>query len=158
MRHLPARAVDELQKFFEATNALEEKKLKPSLEADRATLIERASLDLTGLRPTYAEVQVFVSDKDPKDLDSLVMVGRLNRVLENSVDAEAAFKKVLAADPENEDAVTGLASVYTDRGDAKGEDETAEAHERPCEKLFQRSGCVAAESIERYVRGMYHIS
>lgn len=61
-----------------------------------------------------------ITDKDPKDLDSLVMVGRLNRVLENSVDAEAAFKKVLAADPDNEDAVSGLASVYTDRGDARG--------------------------------------
>ena len=61
-----------------------------------------------------------IADKDPKDLDSLVMVGRLNRVLENSVDAEAAFKKVLAADPDNEDAVSGLASVYSDRGDARG--------------------------------------
>src|SRR5436305_1741031 len=62
----------------------------------------------------------FVSDKDPKDLDSLVMVGRLERVLENSVDAEAAFKKVLAADPDNEDAATGLASLYSDRGDSHG--------------------------------------
>jgi tetratricopeptide (TPR) repeat protein len=61
-----------------------------------------------------------VSDKDPKDLDSLVMVGRLNRVLDNSVDAEGAFKKVLSVDPDNEDATTGLASLYSDRGDAKG--------------------------------------
>src|SRR5919199_1703313 len=59
-----------------------------------------------------------ITDKDPKDLDSLVMLGRLNRVIDNSVDAEAAFKKVLAADPDNEDAVTGLASVYSDRGGA----------------------------------------
>src|SRR3954454_9243076 len=61
-----------------------------------------------------------ISDKDPKDLDSLIMVGRLNRVLDNSVDAEAAFKKVLSVDPDNEDATTGLASLYSDRGDAKG--------------------------------------
>lgn len=61
-----------------------------------------------------------ITDKDPKDVDSLVMMGRLDRVIENSVDAEAAFKKVLAIDPDNEDAVTGLASVYSDRGDAKG--------------------------------------
>ncbi len=60
-----------------------------------------------------------ITDKDPKDVDSLVMLGRLNRVLENSVDAEMAFKKVLATDPDNEDATTGLASVYSDRGDAK---------------------------------------
>ncbi len=61
-----------------------------------------------------------ISEKDAKDVDSLVMLGRLDRVLENSVDAEAAFKKVLTIDPDNEDAVTGLASVYSDRGDAKG--------------------------------------
>jgi len=33
------------------------------------------------------------------------------------VDAEAAFKKALAADPNDEDATTGLASIYSDRGD-----------------------------------------
>jgi tetratricopeptide (TPR) repeat protein len=60
-----------------------------------------------------------VTEKDPKDLDSLVMLGRLDRVLSNSVDAEAAFKKAMAVDPDNEDAVTGLASVYSDRGDAR---------------------------------------
>ncbi len=61
-----------------------------------------------------------ITDKDPKDVDSLIMLGRLDRVLNSSVDAETAFKKALAADPENEDALTGLASVYSDRGDTKG--------------------------------------
>ncbi len=51
---------------------LEQKKLKPSPEADRATLIERVSLDLTGLRPTYEEVQAFVADKDPAAYEKLV--------------------------------------------------------------------------------------
>ena len=60
-----------------------------------------------------------VTEKDPKDLESLVMLGRLDRVLNNSVDAEAAFKQAIAVDPDNEDAVTGLASVYSDRGDAR---------------------------------------
>lgn len=60
-----------------------------------------------------------VTDKDPKDVESLVMLGRLERVLNDSVDEEAAFKKALAVDPDNEDAVTGLASVYSERGDAK---------------------------------------
>src|SRR5947209_2862477 len=80
----------------------------------------------------------FVSDKDPKDLDSLVMVGRLNRVLENSVDAEAAFKKALAIEPDNEDAVTGLASVYTDRGDARGASQLLEklATKKPTAKAY----------------------
>ena len=60
-----------------------------------------------------------ITDKDPKDIESLVMLGRLDKLLENSVDAEAAFKKALAAEPDNEDAMTGLASIYTDRGDSK---------------------------------------
>src|SRR5581483_11051099 len=64
-----------------------------------------------------------VTDKDPKDVESLVMLGRLDRVLSNSVDAEAAFKKAIAVEPDNEDAVTGLASVYSDRGDARSASE-----------------------------------
>ena len=60
-----------------------------------------------------------ITDKDPKDVDSLVWLGRLDRVLDNSVDAEAAFKKAIAIEPDNEDAVTGLASVYSDRGDSR---------------------------------------
>lgn len=60
-----------------------------------------------------------ITDQDPKDIESLVMLGRLDKWLENSVDAEAAFKKVLAIDPDNEDGITGLASIYSDRGDAK---------------------------------------
>ncbi len=51
---------------------LEQSKLKPSPTADRATLIERASLDLTGLRPTYEEVQAFISDKDPAAYEKLI--------------------------------------------------------------------------------------
>jgi hypothetical protein len=51
---------------------LEQNKLKPSPVADPATLIERASLDLTGLRPTYAEVQAFVADKSPDAYEKLI--------------------------------------------------------------------------------------
>ncbi|HEX7362615.1 MAG TPA: tetratricopeptide repeat protein [Bryobacteraceae bacterium] len=60
-----------------------------------------------------------IAKQDPKDVDSLIMIGRIDRVINNSVDAEAAFKKVLAIDPDNPDAATGLASVYTDQGDPK---------------------------------------
>src|SRR5581483_2507218 len=72
-----------------------------------------------GMARRAVEQYKIITEKDPKDVDSLVMLGRLDRVLENSVDAEAAFKKVLAIDASNEDAVTGLASIYSDRGDAK---------------------------------------
>ena len=55
---------------------LEKNKLQPSPEADRVTLIQRASLDLTGLRPSYDEVQAFVADTDanayPKLIDRLM--------------------------------------------------------------------------------------
>lgn len=51
---------------------LEKNKLQPSPETDKVTLIERASLDLTGLRPSYEEVQAFVADKDPKAYANLI--------------------------------------------------------------------------------------
>jgi tetratricopeptide (TPR) repeat protein len=60
-----------------------------------------------------------ITQKDPKDVDSLVMLGRLEKLLDDSVDAESAFKKVLTVDADNEDAITGLAGVYSDRGDAR---------------------------------------
>ncbi len=61
----------------------------------------------------------YITQKDPKDIESLVMMGRLDRVVDDSVSAEAAFKQALTAEPDNEDATVGLASVYADRGDPK---------------------------------------
>ncbi len=46
--------------------ALEAKKLAPSPEADRRTLLRRLSLDLTGLPPTPLEVAAFLGDADPQ--------------------------------------------------------------------------------------------
>ncbi len=42
---------------------LQAEKLKPSPEADRATLLRRVSLDLTGLPPSVAELDAFLADK-----------------------------------------------------------------------------------------------
>ena len=42
---------------------LDRRKIKPSPEADRRTLLRRVSLDLTGLPPTPEEVAAFVKDK-----------------------------------------------------------------------------------------------
>jgi hypothetical protein len=51
---------------------LEQEKLKPSPEADRATLIRRLSLDLTGLPPTPALVRAFAEDSRPDAYERLV--------------------------------------------------------------------------------------
>jgi len=46
--------------------------LKPSAEADRVTLIRRATLDLTGLPPTPDEVQAFLADVAPNAYETVV--------------------------------------------------------------------------------------
>ena len=51
---------------------LEREGLKPSPEADRATLLRRVSLDLTGLPPTPAEVDAFLADTSPNAYEKVV--------------------------------------------------------------------------------------
>jgi hypothetical protein len=51
---------------------LESEGIKPSPEADRATLIRRVSLDLLGLLPTLEEVAAFVADPAPDAYEKLV--------------------------------------------------------------------------------------
>ncbi|MDP2997365.1 MAG: tetratricopeptide repeat protein [Bryobacterales bacterium] len=64
-----------------------------------------------------------VAEKEPADLDTWLMLGRLYKVAQNSVDAEKAYRKALELDPNNEDAMTGLAMVYADLGDNKSASE-----------------------------------
>ncbi|MBV8880839.1 MAG: DUF1549 domain-containing protein, partial [Planctomycetaceae bacterium] len=51
---------------------LEAEGLTPSVEADRATLARRVTLDLTGLPPAVDEVAAFVADQDPNAYEKLV--------------------------------------------------------------------------------------
>ncbi len=51
---------------------LEHEGMKPSPEADRATLIRRVSFDLTGLPPTPKEVADFVNDSSPDAYEKVV--------------------------------------------------------------------------------------
>jgi hypothetical protein len=53
-------------------HVLEAKGIEPSPEAGRATLIRRVSLDLIGLPPTPAEVQLFLADERPDAYERLV--------------------------------------------------------------------------------------
>ena len=57
---------------FFVLQRLEREGLQPSPEADRTTLIRRATLDLTGLPPTPAEVNVFLSDTSPNAYEQVV--------------------------------------------------------------------------------------
>jgi hypothetical protein len=51
---------------------LEQENVAPSAEADRATLIRRVSLDLTGLPPTPEEVDEFLADTAPNAYERVV--------------------------------------------------------------------------------------
>jgi Protein of unknown function (DUF1553)/Protein of unknown function (DUF1549)/Planctomycete cytochrome C len=57
---------------FIAAKLIEKGVKAPSPEADRAMLIRRVSLDLTGLPPKPDEVEAFVSDKSDKAYEKLV--------------------------------------------------------------------------------------
>lgn len=51
---------------------LEAQGLKPTKDADRATLIRRVSFDLTGLPPTPDEVKAFLADTSPEALKRVI--------------------------------------------------------------------------------------
>lgn len=51
---------------------LEKEKMNPAPEAERATLIRRVTLDLTGLPPTPREVKDFLSDSSPGAYERVV--------------------------------------------------------------------------------------
>jgi tetratricopeptide (TPR) repeat protein len=75
-------------------------------------------VDETMVRKAIEQYQTIVA-KDPKDVDSWVTLGQLQKVSQNSVEAQNAYKKALEVDPNNDDALTGLAMVYADLGDNK---------------------------------------
>ena len=62
---------------------LKEKDLSPAPEADRATLIRRVSLDLTGLPPTAKEAQEFIRDQSDNAYEKVV-----DRLLKSSAYGE----------------------------------------------------------------------
>ncbi|MBI1840381.1 MAG: PSD1 domain-containing protein [Verrucomicrobia bacterium] len=60
----------EIDRFILAR--LEKEGLKPSPEAEKHSLVRRATLDLTGLPPTVAEVDAFVNDKSANAYESML--------------------------------------------------------------------------------------
>jgi hypothetical protein len=51
---------------------LEEKNLKPVGDADKRTLLRRATFDLTGLPPTPEEIEAFISDKSANAFEKVI--------------------------------------------------------------------------------------
>lgn len=67
----PKRSGDKSIDVFLAERLAKEG-LKPAPLADRATLIRRVTLDLTGIPPTTQEIQAFVDDDSPEAYEHLV--------------------------------------------------------------------------------------
>ena len=65
-----AWAKNDIDRFL--LSRLERERLKPAPEVDRYSLIRRVSLDVTGLPPTWAEVEAFVNDKDANAYEKVV--------------------------------------------------------------------------------------
>lgn len=51
---------------------LEREGLKPSPAASKETLIRRAALDLTGLPPSFKDVDTFLADKSPEAYERIL--------------------------------------------------------------------------------------
>ncbi len=75
-------------------------------------------IDERSLRRAIEQFEI-VTQKDPKDADSWVMLGRLYQASNKSPEAEKAYNAALAADKDNEEALGGLAKLYTDLGDSR---------------------------------------
>jgi tetratricopeptide (TPR) repeat protein len=79
---------------------------------------QQSRIDETMLKKAIEQYQK-ITELDAKDVDSWLMLGRLQKIAQNTPDAQKAFQSALQVDPDNEDAMTGLAMVYADVGDTK---------------------------------------
>jgi tetratricopeptide (TPR) repeat protein len=111
---------------------------------------QRNRIDEAMLRRAIQEYQK-VTELDAKDADAWVLLGRLQRVSMKADDAEKSFQSALKADPANEDALTGLASILADKGDNQGAAELLKkaAEKNPSAGSLQRLAD-AYEQIKDY--------
>jgi tetratricopeptide (TPR) repeat protein len=71
------------------------------------------------LQKSIEQFKVIV-EQDKNDQESRLILARLYNWAHNSVDAEKTYKSILELEPDNEEALTGLANVYAGIGDTKG--------------------------------------
>ena len=81
--------------------------------------INKGGQDQIDERALHLALQEFqtVTAKDPKDVESLVTLGRLYAGSNDTANAEKAYNAALAVEPDNDEALTGLALVYGNMGD-----------------------------------------
>ena len=80
---------------------------------------QRGRVNDTMVRQATQEYQK-ITELAPKDPDAWVWLGRLQSASQNMDAAERAFRKALEIEPDNEDGLTGLATVLGIKGDGTG--------------------------------------
>lgn len=60
-----------------------------------------------------------IAEQEPNEAENWSVLGRLYRIDHNSVEAEKAYRKVRTLNPDDDEAMVGLAMVYSDMGDNK---------------------------------------
>ncbi|HEY1341437.1 MAG TPA: tetratricopeptide repeat protein [Bryobacteraceae bacterium] len=110
----------------------------------------RGSLNQANLDKAIEQYKI-VTEKDPKDVESWVMLGRLYRISNKSPEAEKAFEAALKIEPDSEDALTGLAGMYSDLGDTQKAIEKLKAvtEKSPSERTLAALAS-AYESLQDY--------
>jgi tetratricopeptide (TPR) repeat protein len=77
---------------------------------------DQGKVDQAMLKSAIGEYQK-ITEINPKDVESLTMLARLLNVSHDAAGTEKTYRAILAIDPNEPDALTGLASMYADRGD-----------------------------------------
>ena len=103
-----------------------------------------------------------IVELDPKDSESYLHLANLYRVGRDSVKAEKAYKAALAIDANSEEALTGLAALYAEIGDANGAIEmlAQAAQKRPNARILAALGAAyeqgnkPEQAIEAYTKAI----
>jgi hypothetical protein len=108
-----SRAANQVDRYIYTNLAL--RGLSPSAEADRETLINRVTLDLTGLPPTLEEVDAFTADKESDAYEKLVdRLLRSRAYAERQANAWLDVARYADSDGFSADAIGRLQYPYRD--------------------------------------------